>query len=341
MAGILEQLVALSTRAPLPGLVWAIGTDSQGQSREMAAGEAIAGEGWHWLHFNYSSDRACALVAGLTSIPHSAITLLKTADAPPQVQIEGSVTYGILSDLHRDISDSTGSVGSMHFVLTDRILITGRRGPLAAAGAIRQRLLSGLRLESADALLDTIIEQILETVDDYIERLGRDVDRIEDRIIVGSAAGARGKLAEYRRTSVRLRRHVADMRSLFLRIERESKRSIEPPKLLGLAARLQQESDQLDRDIAALNERVRSLQGEVMTLLAEETNRNLRVLSVISILFLPPTFIAGLFGMNLHGMAFAEWPAGFWAATAVSLFSSALVVWGVIRAGILTSGGLD
>jgi Mg2+ and Co2+ transporter CorA len=79
----------------------------------------------------------------------------------------------------------------------------------------------------------------------------------------------------------------------------------------------------------------------VGTLLAEETNRSLRVLSVISIMFMPPTFIGGLFGMNLHGIPFSDWPAGFWAATAVSLVSSALVVWGLSRAGILGTRRLD
>lgn len=341
MSSLVEQLRHLSSKSPLPGLVWAIRADSNEPCRELASGEAIPAvdDGWLWLHFNFADDRACGLVEGLVSIPRSAITLFKSTEAAPQIQIDGPFTFGVLTALHRDISETTGSVGSLPFLLADRVLITGRRGPLAAAGAIRQRLLSGLKVESAAALLDTLIGQILETVDSFVERLAREVDQIEDRIIAGSAEDARSRLAEYRRTSVRLRRHVSDLRSLLLRIERESKRTIVPPHLMSLAAQLLQESDQLDRDIGALNERVRSLQGEVATLLAEETNRSLRVLSIISILFMPPTFIAGLFGMNLHGMAFAEWPAGFWAATAVSLFSSALVVWGLIRAGILRSPG--
>ena len=40
-------------------------------------------------------------------------------------------------------------------------------------------------------------------------------------------------------------------------------------------------------------------------------NRHLRAQSFVTILFLPPTLIAGFFGMNLKGLPFAESEAGF------------------------------
>jgi len=54
-------------------------------------------------------------------------------------------------------------------------------------------------------------------------------------------------------------------------------------------------------DIAALYDRTRALQDEVTTRLAEETNRRLYLVSLVTTLFVPATFLTGFFGMNTGG----------------------------------------
>jgi magnesium transporter/zinc transporter len=63
---------------------------------------------------------------------------------------------------------------------------------------------------------------------------------------------------------------------------------------------------------------------------AEESNRQLYVLSILSALFLPPTFITGLFGMNVKGLPFEDNPRGFLFVIGLSLLSAA-VTYGIIR----------
>lgn len=72
------------------------------------------------------------------------------------------------------------------------------------------------------------------------------------------------------------------------------------------------------------------MQEEVSHQVAEETNRNLRALSIVTIMFLPPTLIAGFFGMNLKGLPFSGGDAGFWGGVAAAVASS-IVVYAVLR----------
>ena len=102
-----------------------------------------------------------------------------------------------------------------------------------------------------------------------------------------------------------------------------------------MATRICQQTDQLDHEIVTLRERTRLLQEEVGGMLAEETNRHLRVLSVLTILFMPPTFIGGLFGMNLKGMMFADSGHGFLAACLLAVASSVVVALILRRSGIM------
>ena len=77
-------------------------------------------------------------------------------------------------------------------------------------------------------------------------------------------------------------------------------------------------------------ERARLLQEEVAAHLAEESNRQLYVLSILSALFLPPTFITGLFGMNVKGLPFADDPRGYLFVVGLSLLSAG-ATYGIIR----------
>ena len=337
MSAFLAHLKELSARGPLPGLVWAIRADADGVARELPAESAITDidEGWCWLHFSLTDGRACTLLESLPGLPKPAAKLLQATDEVQQMHVEGSLTFGVIADLQREITETTGQLGLLHFLMTDRLLITGRRCTLAAAGATRQLLQGGLKIVTVEALLETIIQQTVNDVELFVDQVARDVDRIEDTVIAGSVADVRRRLGECRRTTVGLHRHISGMRLLFQRLDRESKRSSIPPLLLDAAAGLTRQCEQLDSEIVAVAERTRLLQEEIAAMLAEETNKHLRVLSILTILFLPPTFVAGLFGMNLRGMLFADSNIGFWAGVAFAVASTAVVVWILKRAGIL------
>jgi zinc transporter len=75
---------------------------------------------------------------------------------------------------------------------------------------------------------------------------------------------------------------------------------------------------------------VRLLQEEVSNLLAEATNRNLYVLSIVTTALLPATLITGALGMNVGGLPWTDDLHGFgWAG--FSLFVSILLSLALLR----------
>jgi zinc transporter len=98
---------------------------------------------------------------------------------------------------------------------------------------------------------------------------------------------------------------------------------------------LAQYLDSLDHDVVEIRDRAQALQEEVTFAVAEETNRHLHLLAVVTTLFLPPTLVTGVFGMNTRGLPFAETEAGFLGAVVLMLLS-AVGVYLVLRAlGVL------
>ena len=124
------------------------------------------------------------------------------------------------------------------------------------------------------------------------------------------------------------------------RIEREPPGRL-PPPLIETAARIAQRLDALDGDIVAIQQQARLLQDEINSRIAR-VNRHLYILSVITALFLPPSVIAGIFGMNLGGLPLTGSPSGFLvgmlliAASPVPVY---LVLWLVRRAPSLEDPG--
>ena len=100
------------------------------------------------------------------------------------------------------------------------------------------------------------------------------------------------------------------------------------------AGALTQRLDELDHEVIELRDRARLLQEELGARVAEQTNRHLRLLAILTAVFLPPTLIAGLFGMNLDGAPFTASSLGFWFAVGATALSSAATLLGLKWAGV-------
>ena len=72
------------------------------------------------------------------------------------------------------------------------------------------------------------------------------------------------------------------------------------------AGRLAQRLDGLDHTIVEMRERSRLLQEELHLKIEEQGNNNIRALSILTALLMPPTLVTGVFGMNIKGLPFAQ-----------------------------------
>jgi len=80
------------------------------------------------------------------------------------------------------------------------------------------------------------------------------------------------------------------------------------------AFELQEQTDRIIRyveDLDLVRERCLVLQEELMNRIAQEQNARMYVLSIVAAVFLPISFVTGLFGMNVAGLPGAETPTAF------------------------------
>jgi zinc transporter len=319
----------------VPGLVWAFRIHDDGKADALDINLPIepGHDGWLWLHFNLSDVRGNAWLTS-ADIPVAARNLLLSPDNFQQLHATESCIYGVLADLVRQLDRSSSEIGYLRFAMSEKLLLSGRHHPLCAVEATRKAIEDGRRLPNVAGLLEMIVEQVALAIDRTAEQLSIEIDKIEEEILGDKLADHRIKLGRLRRTSVRIHRQLMGMRSLFHRLEHEDTGGLKPPLKLA-AAKLAQRLDGLDHDIVELRDRATLLQEEISIKVAEQTNSHLHALTILTILFLPPTLITGIFGMNTKGLPFTEMEDAFLWASLLMIVSSAGVVLLMRRIGIL------
>lgn len=327
----------LSDAPVLPGLLWAMRFDDSGCGHLVGRDETPPapgsfGEGFTWLHFNLNDARLPALVAeGRLGPPH--LTAAAFASDPHQrLIVEAGHIGGVVADLVRETGEApkADAGGRLHFVMGPRLLASGRRHPVLGPDLARNAAVEGRGILAPIQLLDVIVGHVVDAMVETGARLADELDEIEDHILDERVRGERRRLGPIRRDAVRLHRQLLGLRSVFRRLETAVVDEQVPAVAVAAAARIAQRLDALDRNMVMLADRSRLMQEELASYLAQASNRQLYTLSILTALFLPPTLVTGLFGMNTKGLPLTETDTGSYVAIAMA-FASALAAFALIR----------
>jgi len=240
---------------------------------------------------------------------------------------DGDTVAGVLPALGSDIDRLIG----WHFALLPNRLVTGRR---EAAGALRAALTAaeaGHAMRSPSELIASALGHFAQDVRRRVAELSSKLDELEDQLLdaqSGADLSTLGPaLGTVRRAAGRLRRPLAPVARLL-----EDDLDDLPAWIEQCAAHdaaLRQTLAAVD-DLNALQERARVLQDELAARQAEETNRRLYIVSIVTTLIMPATLVTGFFGMNTGGMYLNEWPLGTHLALGVC-FVALVITWLLLR----------
>jgi len=319
----------LSEDHPL-GLIWAYrfhGDAAETLFESPAPTEADDGAGWVWAHFPLIDQRARLHLQRCTA-PEDVRELLTGAECASRILFSEGWTYGVLPDFERDLEGHSSDAARLRFAFDDKRLITVRKHALRAVDDLHRQLTSGqIKLASPLDAFVALNRRYCEVAEEQIDQIAERLDSIEDRVLGGWEA-QHFDLGPLRRDLSRRHREIAALRTAYVRASSRHPALQGHPLAAHLPALLQLTED-VDRDIIAQQDRARLIHEEIDTKLTGATNRTLRALTLMSALLMPPTLVVGAFGMNLHGILFADAPQGFAYALALC-FATVLAAYAVL-----------
>ncbi|MBI4947416.1 MAG: magnesium/cobalt transporter CorA [Bacteroidetes bacterium] len=179
---------------------------------------------------------------------------------------------------------------------------------------IRTRIRQGkgrVRKMGADYLAYCLIDAVVDLYFVILEKFGDRIEVLEEELISDPSKETMKVLHGMKREMIFLRKAVWPMRELINNFERSESKLIKKPTRLFLR-------DLYDHTIRVIDtvETFRDLLSGMMDIylssVSNRMNEVMKVLTIISTIFIPVTFIAGVYGMNFKYMPELESPYGYW-----------------------------
>lgn len=339
----MHQLPAFSLpHEDAPGMLWAYAGAAGGPTVRVSAADipaALAARDWVWVHLDLVDQRACGWAQGVVGMADTVAAQLAGRDAGLGFAAEGvhGGVHGACADLAVDSLRVSDSVGQFGFVAGAKLIVTGQRHPLAGIDSVRKAARDGARFASGYAVLGAIVAGFCRVALARVRDGEADLDRVEDGLLATHAPDERTALKAVRRLALALHRPVAEMVTLLRAAAEEAEEGEEaaamPPAGLALAEEMAGRLEALDQAVRNLGDRAKLLQEELAAELADESNRSLRALTVMTALLLPGSLVAGIFGMNTGGLPFAHSLGGTVAALVIGGLATYVFYRILVRAG--------
>jgi magnesium transporter len=159
-------------------------------------------------------------------------------------------------------------------------------------------------------LLYKIIDDCVDAAFPMLGKIGNKLERIEEEIFEGESEGVVRDLSNAKQEIINFRKIVRPQRLAFRDLERNKARYIAEDLDIYFDDIIDA-SERVWDMLENFKEVVEGLEATNESAIAHRTNETFQVLTAISLIFLPLTLIASLFGMNVH-LPWEDSPHAFW-----------------------------
>ncbi|MEX1192564.1 MAG: magnesium/cobalt transporter CorA [Brumimicrobium sp.] len=190
------------------------------------------------------------------------------------------------------------------FILTDKCLITFQEKTGDVFNFVRKRLFEGkgqIRSRGADYLMYAIIDSVVDHYFVILEHFGDKIEDLEIELLEHPTNEVLKKLHLLRREALQLRRTVYPLREVVNRLEKQESNLIQPETKLFIRD-LYDHTIQVIETIEVFRDSASGLLDLYMNSVSNKMNEIMKLLTIISTIFIPLTFIAGVYGMNFENM---------------------------------------
>ncbi|GGM32151.1 putative metal ion transporter YfjQ [Paraliobacillus quinghaiensis] len=271
---------------------------------------------WYWIDFNQPTD---------TEVIHLSESLhfhpLAIEDCLQQLQRAKLDYYDAFSFFIMYAIDPKDLSQQEHdFFLHEDYIVTFHKQPSRQVSQVWERL---IKMQAKDIdnwgpyrIFYEISDKIVDHYFPLIYELEDQLNEVEDNPNEEAMSVLLDRLFDIRHQLLQLRHTINPMRDLFYRMLNSS-------HLTGLKERRAYFTDvydhllKLSEMVASNREIANDIRDNYLSLNSHQTNEVMKVLTIITSIFAPLTFIAGIYGMNFVNMPELEWEYGYFVVLGV------------------------
>jgi len=202
---------------------------------------------------------------------------------------------------YNEESDEEITTDELDVFLGPNYLVTIHKSSLPSVARIAKQcnnFKTNMMERGPDYLLYNLVDGIVDEYFPIIERLGERIDELEDELYLNPVKEVTEEMLALKRTILLLRKLVIPQKRIFANVNCRYSFTVQEdnhPYYLDLVDHLERISDSTDTYRDLVNNAV----DTYYSIVSNKTNEVMRVLTIISTIMMPLTFITGLFGMNV------------------------------------------
>ena len=214
-------------------------------------------------------------------------------------------------------------------------VVTFQERPGDCWDPVRERLRVGrgrIRTEGADYLFYALMDAVVDSFYPLMEEFGNRLELLEEAVVADPSEELVGVIHAARRDALALRHSTWPLREAMGALFRDEHRLIKPETRIYIR-------DAYDHTIQVIDllenyrEMASSLHEVYLSSVSHRMNEVMKVLTIIATIFIPLTFIAGIYGMNFNpeaspwNMPELNWYWGYPAVWAVMIATALALIW--------------
>jgi len=175
-----------------------------------------------------------------------------------------------------------------------------------------------VRKQASDYLFYALMDVVVDQYFLLLEQIEQNIELLDDEVITNADRSQIEKIYNLKNKLLLTRRSLWPLRELFTRLIREESKLINK-KIVPYLRDLLDHTIQITETIELQREITNGLMETHLSMMSFKMNEVMKVLTVIATIFIPLTFIVGIYGMNFPNMPEMQWPWAYYALWGVMI----------------------
>ena len=204
-------------------------------------------------------------------------------------------------------------------VLGRNFLLTFQERSTGAFEPIRERLRATraqMREQGVDYLAYALLDSVVDRYFGVLEEVGEASEALEEALLKSPSNSELHSIHQLKHVSIELRRAVWPLREVINSLSRNEKGFFQPSTMPYLRD-VYDHTVSFIESLESIRDTLSGMMDIYMASVSQRVNLEVRALTVVAMLFMPATLIAGIFGMNFNKMPWINEANGFWWAIGI------------------------
>ncbi len=231
----------------------------------------------------------------------------------PKIEHFENYLFIVLKMLYYDKEETEIKSEQVSLILGSNFVISFQESIGDVFNPVRDRIRNGkgrIRKMGADYLAYSLMDAIVDSYFVILEQLGEEIEHTEEELVKNPTPETLQAIHNLKREMIFLRKSTWPLREVVSVLEREESPLIKKSTSIYLRD-VYDHTFQVIDTIETFRDMLSGMLDIYLSSISNRMNAIMKVLTIIATIFIPLTFIAGIYGMNFRFMPELEWHWGY------------------------------